>query len=335
MGIREKNKNLTFFPREIIFSPSASCNLNCSHCFVSRNNSKLDAEDAISFLKSCQNSPSCEISKVGFSGGETFLSLQFLKKVIAFASENGFFFDRIMTNGVWWKNEEEISSALCEIKDAGFDGKIGLSLDLFHSNVIEKTCKFCQKAFETWNDGSIIEIQSVVPEGKPSSFFTKEILLPFSRMMDLKIKTKPKIKRGSGFSSLFSDDVFIPFRVSPVAFPSSDKRSWEAKKWFFDDFCSSLGQILYVHPDGNLAPCCGFANENQCLIIGNIKMSYSDVMKSAKENKMIHLCFEEGLSSVRSRMQKDKIPFPFLGKTDDPCSFCSFIMNEKINSTFF
>ena len=62
----------------------------------------------------------------------------FLFEVTKFAIEKDFLFDQIMTNGCWWKSEEELSQTLQDLYDAGFDGKIGLSWDIFHNQNEER-----------------------------------------------------------------------------------------------------------------------------------------------------------------------------------------------------
>ena len=116
----------------------------------------------------------------------------------------------------------------------------------------------------------------------------------------------------------FSADIF----VLPQTFQSDDKRGWQSKKWFKEDFCEGPGNILFVHADENIAPCCGFANENCALFIGKITDSFDSVMQNAEKNPMIKLCFEKGLSSLIKKLEKEKkLP----GKTGDICTFCDFI----------
>ena len=59
---------------------------------------------------------------------------------------------------------------------------------------------------------------------------------------------------------------------------------------------------------------------NLCLFFEVRKpMSFEEILKNAKENKMISLCFTEGLSSKIKKTDSLK------GKTDDICTFCDFI----------
>ena len=43
-----------FKPEEIIFAPTAECNLVCSHCRVTRIPNRLETAAAVAFMKSCR-----------------------------------------------------------------------------------------------------------------------------------------------------------------------------------------------------------------------------------------------------------------------------------------
>ena len=112
-------KQRGFLPTEIIFSCTTACNLHCEHCFVNREPKRLSIESAKKLLLSCKDS---SIYRVGFSGGEPFLYMDFLCEISRAVVENDFLLDQIMTNGDWWKNEAELRDTLQKLYDAGYDG---------------------------------------------------------------------------------------------------------------------------------------------------------------------------------------------------------------------
>lgn len=288
-----------FIPTEIIFSSTTLCNLHCAHCFVNRKPVSLNAEAAINFLDSCKNSDNCKVEKVGFSGGEPFLAMDFLCKVINFARKNDFMFDQIMTNGVWWKNENELNETLLKIYNAGYDGKIGISYDNFHGQNYGKIRDFCTAVNKIFGEENI-SVQAVA-----DPFLDDEKSEKLETELD-------------ALGEDFCADIFI----LPQTFQSEDMRGWQSDEWFKEDFCEGPGNILFVHSDGNIAPCCGFANENNELFIGKITDTFDTVMQNAGKNPMIKLCFEKGLSSLIPKLEKEgKLP----GKTGDICSFCDYI----------
>lgn len=262
-------KNRGFAPDEIIFASTTACNLHCEHCFVNRTPHKLDIEHSVAFLRDC--AAGGRIKRVGFSGGEPFLYMDFLLALIKETVKLDLLFDQIMTNGDWWKDETELNTTLKSLYDAGYDGKIGLSWDSYHGQTQERMEKFISAVQNLFGEASV-NIQAV----------DKDL---------------------------------------PRTYPSEDPRAWQAKRWFREDYCQGPGNIFYVHTDGNIAPCCGFANENPALFIGTITDSFETIMKNAAENKMVQLCFTKGLSRYR-RLKK------FPGKTQDICSFCDYVCKD-------
>ena len=74
-----------FNPEEIIFCPTAECNLRCPHCFVKQNKITLDQKKSIDFLVSSASN----IKKIGFSGGEPFCQAEALSELARKCHENG------------------------------------------------------------------------------------------------------------------------------------------------------------------------------------------------------------------------------------------------------
>ena len=312
----KNKKQKGFFPTEIIFSTTNACNLNCPHCFVKKSSEKLDIQKAKDLIEECckfQDSSNFPfINKIGFTGGEPFLYKDFLFEVTKFAIEKDFLFDQIMTNGCWWKSEEELNETLQQLFEIGYDGKIGLSWDIFHNQDEEKIKIFIEQVHAVFGSDSLV-IQTVKPfVQNPKKMTDEEMsLLEKSQKLEKTIK------------SLFPE---VPLYVLPQSFESENPKCWQSKKWFKEDFCQGPGNILFVHSDGNISPCCGFANENPQLFIGKITDSIETILQNAKSNKMIQLCFEKGLSSVKKIAKK-----AHKGKCGDICSFCDFICkNGKV-----
>lgn len=312
-----------FKPDEIIFAVTDRCNLRCKHCFVTRKNIDLTPEDSINFLKSCLGS---EISRIGFSGGEPFLNLNFLLEISTFAVGHGLMFDRVMTNGVWWGTEKQLKNSLESLYQTGFDGKIGISWDSFHNQSPEQIGKFCTTAFEIWGDGTVIEIQSVIPEERHGNHLTDNFR-KLAEILGCKTKTFLNTRSGEGSVILENTTVYIKADCTPLCYKPEDPRSWRAKHWFRENYCRNSGQLLYVHPDGTIAPCCGTGNENPSLKIGSIKQTLREILKQAEANEFVQICFKTGLlSEVRREAKKSNI---FPGKTQDPCAACSLFCNFR------
>lgn len=319
MKLFQQSRKRIFSPNEIIFSVTDSCNLHCEHCYVSRKGHCLNQNDAKVFLESCKSSQNCKIDTIGFSGGEPFLNLNFITEVCKYAVQNDFMFDRIITNGCWYNDKSQLEQKLSSLYESGFDGKIAISWDSFHGQKTEQIADFCKAVFSIWNNFSMIEFQSVVNENCPN--FILEKLTELAKLLNCSCTKNLDKKTNCGTIILENENTFIKTDVTPQCFESSNSLAWKSKKWFEEDFCEGPGQLLFVHPNGNIAPCCGFANECKELFIGNIFQTFETVMKQANENKMVKLCYEKGLSNL---IKKTKTP----GKTNNPCTFCQFICNQ-------
>ena len=311
-------KTRGFDPKEIIFSATTACNLHCQHCFVNRNPLQLNIGQAVAFLQDCATSG--KIERVGFSGGEPFLYMEFLLALTKETVALDLLFDQIMTNGDWWKDEADLRDRLQTLYDAGYDGKIGLSWDEYHGQTKERMLTFIKTVKEIFGEDSI-NIQTVEEpaslrgaqrRGNPqeNNFSYSWIASPSARNDDISALNDVKVY------------------TLPRTYPSTDPRAWKDRRWFREDYCQGPGNILYVHADGNIAPCCGFANENSALFIGTINDNFETILKNAQNNKLVQICFQEGLAHYRRHGLKKilhaggkKLP----GRTCSICTFCDYI----------
>ncbi|MDD5928611.1 MAG: radical SAM protein [Spirochaetales bacterium] len=319
-------KSKGFHPTEIIFSTTTACNLHCEHCFINRTPRKLEISDAVRLIESCVKSggqpgpdgnPLSVIDRIGFSGGEPFLYMDFLIEVTKAAISHDLMFDQIMTNGDWWRDETELTDTLQKLYDAGYDGKIGLSWDSYHGQTTERMETFIRAVQKIFDEDSI-NIQTVEDQGALRGVNSEAVVKPpVEGVASNEVRARGRLSPPE-----------VPVYALPRTFTSEDARAWKARHWFKEDYCQGPGNIFYVHADGNIAPCCGFANENPALLIGTIHDSFESIMQKAAANPMIKICYEEGLSHYRRhgikkslRSQEKKLP----GKCSDICSFCDYV----------
>ena len=319
-----------FTPKQIVFAPTGACNLNCSHCRVDRsrggNGSALTVETAVAFLDQCL---AHEIDRVGFSGGEPFLAIDFLEAVSKASVERGFYFDRLMTNATWFDDVDTMRGALQRLYAAGFDGTIAVSFDSYHAAPVEKVLQFIKAVTGIWQRGDCVELVSVLNrDGTAAVAYIDELAAGLSAL----------VKREGGLPMAIQDQayletvrqglddgsgLYIPILLMPYSAAADDPVAWQASRWFKDDYCDGPGNLFFVHPDGAVAACCGFGNENPQLIIGTIQDSYERLMASATANSHIRDCYEKGLGRKRQEMEAAGVKLP--GKTDDICFFCDWL----------
>jgi MoaA/NifB/PqqE/SkfB family radical SAM enzyme len=339
-----------FKPREIIFAPTGQCNLYCAHCRVKRGAAELDAASAIRFLDDCIRPGGGDsnggepggpgfgfgggsgalpsIERVGFSGGEPFLLPGFLVELCRAVTERGLLFDRLMTNGDWWADEDELSATLGALYEAGFDGILGLSYDAYHGQDPDRLAAFLGVYFRIWGRKDGAELLSV--RSPDDEAFLRDL----DRLAAL---LGGSVERSGGEPSRIVDRAYkarragdpddgsglcLPILRSPRS-ASADEGAWSAEAWFEDDYCEGPGQVLYVHPDGSVAVCCGFANERPELILGNIREGYAALMAAAAMAPHVGACYENGLGRLRQELEAKGVAFP--GKTSDICFFCDYL----------
>lgn len=295
-----------FEAEEVIFAPTNLCNLKCAHCNVESSTKKLSTKYAIRFLKSCADNG---IEWVGFSGGEPFLCTKFLNKVSQAVVDNEMYFDRLMTNAVWFKNKSQLVEVLEELYESGFDGTFGVSVDSFHKQDLKKVAMFIRTVMSIWDKDDCVEIISVIGVNDKE---TDQKLVTLAGFLGLKKKDLPVNKIEL---SPVTDD-FIP-------------DAWNDSEWFKDDYCKGPGNVFYVHPDGRVAVCCGYANQQERLIIGNIRNDSLEKLKErVRDSEFISTVYTKGLSSIRKDLESRGYKFP--GKTKNHCFFCNYILENGL-----
>ena len=304
-----------FHPTEILFSPTTQCNLQCAHCGIKRNRKFLPKKTAVKFLAECRK---IGIRRVGFTGGEPFLALDFLCAIIKEAVRRDFSFSRIITNGSCFRSKKNLGVSLNRLFNAGYDGDICVSVDAFHRQDLRKVVSFIKTAVEIWGRRDIISIVAV--KGARDGD-TNRRLLRLSRLLNGHLTSRGRHTYIRGTDGLFMK--VLPVDLSPIGKAARLKNPWDGK-WFKDDFCKGPGNVFYVLPDGTVKPCCGYANESDLLTIGSIKYDTSQkIIKNAEKNRFVSAAFGKGLHSIRRTLEASGVRFP--GKTSNHCFFCHYL----------
>lgn len=293
---------MRFRPTEVLFSPTADCNLSCGHCVTLKSSRKLPVKIAGSFLLQCKR---VGITRVSFTGGEPFLQPEFLYHLTRLAVREGILFGRIITNGVWFKGARDLEVVLTKLRDAGYDGDISVSVDAFHDQDVKKVALFINSAASVWRRPDIVSI----------------VWVGGSRDKETKVKLRKllSILNGLPVNTIRID-------LSPIDGAGGTKDPW-GNRWFNEDYCKGPGNALFVLPDGDVKPCCGYATDEDGLTIGNInKDSAKKIINNALRNDFVRSVFTIGLGGIRKRLEKLGIRFP--GKTENHCFFCHYLLTK-------
>jgi len=310
-------KTRKFRPDEILFSPTTQCNLRCVHCDIKQYHTRLPKKTALRFVGACADAG---FKRVGFTGGEPFLALDFLCAVTKGAIRHKMLFSRIMTNGAWFKTKKELTLALNRLFYAGYDGDICISVDTFHKQDLRKVALFIKVASKIWNRPDIISISAV--KGSLDSQTLKR-LKSLAQLLNARLSTGPHRNIFIKNKNLFIKIFYIS--LSPIGKAALLKNPWDGK-WFRDDFCKGPGNVFFVLPDGKVKPCCGFGNDSEMLTIGSIKHdTVKRLLQNAEKNCFVRRIFSSGLHPIRRALEKSGIRFP--GKTSNHCFFCYYLTN--------
>jgi hypothetical protein len=316
-------KRLTFPPNYLSFAGTYQCNLACPHCCVPIEwTDRLPIATAVRFLGEAHEAG---IGVLGFTGGEPFLYPEFLVALTRRAAELGFRFDKLMTNGVWFRDTEHLRGVLTELRDAGFTGKIGLSVDKFHGMEIAKLAEFCRITRRVYERDTILSL-SYASRAPDQGL---EPIRRLARDLDGVVEWSDLLGR----NLLVSDDLTMTLNWNHLATVERAEglpgNPWDGE-WFVEDYCEGPGQALIVNPKGEVKPCCGFASDLDQLTIGNIHAdSVEEIIARAREHPVVGTIFREGLSAIRDEiLARDPNALP--GATSNHCFFCWYVLTRGL-----
>ncbi len=257
-----RRRTRTFRPNYLSFAGTYQCNLSCPHCCVPIEwPDRLDVAAALRFLEDAHREG---IEVLGFTGGEPFLYPEFLFALARCGAELGMRFDKVQTNGVWFHDEAHLESALVQLRDAGFSGKLGLSVDKFHGKHTREAALFCRTARRVFDRDNIVSLSyaSRAPDQglEPVRLLAQELdgLIDWSDWLKRYLLVSPELTIVLNWNHL-----------APVERAEGLRGAWDGV-WFEEDYCEGPGQALIVTPRGEVKPCCGFASDLDQLTIGNI-----------------------------------------------------------------
>jgi Radical SAM superfamily/Iron-sulfur cluster-binding domain/4Fe-4S single cluster domain len=318
---RSADRTRHFRPNYVSFAGTYQCNLSCAHCCVPIEwTDYLPIPVALKFLDECN---ALGIRTIGFTGGEPFLYPEFLYALTRRAAEHGFRFDKLMTNGLWSRDAAHAREVLTTLRDVGFTGKIGVSVDKFHGNEAERLAEFCFVARQVFADDTLLSLSyaSRAPEQG------KEPIEKLAKRFDAVIEWSDVLGR----EILVSDDFTMTLNwnhLAPVERAESLKvNPWDGV-WFEEDYCEGPGQALIVNPRGEVKPCCGFASDLDQLTIGNIhRQSAAEIVQAGREHPVVGKIFREGLSAIKNDILA-RNPDAFPEATSNHCYFCWYVLTR-------
>jgi hypothetical protein len=317
-----RRRTRTFRPNYLSFAGTYQCNLTCAHCCVPIEwTDRLDIGVALGFL---EDAHAYGIHVLGFTGGEPFLYPEFLLALCRRAAELSFRFDKIMTNGVWYRDSADLEGVLGDLAAAGFTGKLGLSVDKFHGIQTAKLADFCRAARRAFGRDDIISISyaSRRPDLglEPVRHLADELagIVEWSDLLGRYMLVAPDWTMTLNWNHL-----------APVERAEKLTGGWDGV-WFVEDYCEGPGQALIVNPRGEVKPCCGFASDLDHLTIGNIHTdTVKRIIRRARRHPYVGKVFRKGLTAIRDEiLARDPNALP--AATSNHCFFCWYVLSKAL-----
>jgi MoaA/NifB/PqqE/SkfB family radical SAM enzyme len=312
----------TFRPNYLSFAGTYQCNLTCPHCCVPIEwPDRLDIGVALRFL---EDAHAYGIGILGFTGGEPFLYPEFVHTLCRRATELGFRFDKIVTNGVWHEDAGHLGRTLRQLARAGFDGKLGVSIDKFHGKHTAKAAEFCRVARKVFKRDNVVSLSYASRQRD----LGLEPVHELARALDAVVEWSDVLRR----YLLVSRDMTMTLNwnhLTPVERAERLAGAWDGA-WFQEDYCEGPGQSLIVNPRGEVKPCCGFASDLDQLTIGNIhRDNVAAIVRRARKHPYVGKVFREGLTAIRDEiLARDPQALP--GATSNHCYFCWYVLTRGL-----
>ncbi len=317
-----RRRTRTFRPNYLSFAGTYQCNLSCPHCCVPIEwPDRLEIDVALRFL---EDAAAEGIEVLGFTGGEPFLYPEFLVALTGRGAELGVRFDKVQTNGVWFSDEAHLERLLAQLRDAGFSGKLGLSVDKFHGKHTAQAAVFCRTARRVFGRDNIVSL-SYASRAPDQGL---EPVRDLARELDGVIDWSDWLRR----FLLVTPDLTIVLNwnhLAAVERAEGLRGAWDGV-WFEEDYCEGPGQALIVTPRGEVKPCCGFASDLDQLTIGNIhEDTVRRIVRRARRHPYVGKVFRQGLTAIREEILK-RDPQALPGATSNHCFFCWWVLTRGV-----
>lgn len=323
-----RRRSRTFRPNYLSFAATYQCNLSCPHCCVPIEwPDRLDIATALRFL---DDAHAAGVGTLGFTGGEPFLYPEFLVALTRRAAALGMRFDKVQTNGVWFRDAAHLEETLTELHQAGYAGKLGLSVDKFHGRTTAEAALFCRTARRVFDRDTIVSLSyaSRAPEQglEPVRALAHALdaVIDWSDWLHRYLLVSPELTIVLNWNHLAPVE-----RAETLGGGAAARGAWDGV-WFEEDYCEGPGQALIVTPRGEVKPCCGFASDLDQLTIGNI---YHDTVRQiitrARKHPYVGKLFREGLTAIRDEiLARDPDALP--GVTSNHCFFCWYVLTRGL-----
>lgn len=284
---------------------TSKCNIICRHCC---NDSHPKQQGSVRFenlallVEMAGEIPS--IKEVGISGGEPFLFLPLLKRLIEFAKSRGLT-SAVTTNGFWATSKDRAVALLSELKACGL-GTISISTSVFHQEFIDllTVVTAARSAIEV---GVVAKVNYV----STASVSLDELRIALGDLSNkVEIVVMPCIATGRGARNVSEKEL-----PRTLAAPHGN--------------CREHFKKLAVDALGNVYPCCSPGGFTEPLLMGNANVSsLRSVIDRSASNKLLAILEAVGPQFFLPFLQAAAVP-GLPERFSDQCDLCNTMLSSE------
>ncbi len=282
------------------------CNFTCSHCCNDshpRNSSLMDIEDIYRCIDQAKESKS--FREIGISGGEPFLFLKELMRIIRYAADQGFSVS-VTSNGYWATSEEKAHTLLKDLYNCGLRS-LNISVSSFHlKHTTPLKLRYAVNA--AINLGIVTRVNCVCTE----TFGIDDARELFEGVgHSVEFVKIPLIPIGRAATSVSPDELSLRFNV-PIG------------------SCAQHFTKLAIAVNGDVFPCCSPGGFTEPLRVGNIKAeAIDDIINHMNDNLLTQILSTVGpaffVPFIKRKYGENALGQHFV----DQCHLCHTIMSDK------
>jgi MoaA/NifB/PqqE/SkfB family radical SAM enzyme len=284
---------------------TSKCNISCRHCCNDSGPSHSGAarfEDIARIIEMARGIPS--IKEVGISGGEPFMFIPLLHRIIQFAASAGFT-SSVTTNGFWGRSVRA-AQLLEDLKTSGLRA-VHISTSVFHQEFVDLST-----VISAASTALLVGLKATINLVSTSSLSDEEIRIALGELSDkVEIIVMPCLPAGRA-ATLVDDEEFVCEQVTPQG------------------NCREHFKKLAVDRSGNVYPCCSPGGFTAPLLMGNVQnASLSSILEASANNKLLAILESVGPQFFLPFLRAAAIEPPLPERFSDQCHLCHVMLSSS------
>ena len=306
-----------FDPYRVNFRFTHHCNIQCAHCYnFSGPDKKAERIDTQHMERILAELPRAGIRNMNLTGGEPFMYLDTVLKLIRQAREVGVTTISIYTNGFFGNSEDNCRKVLGRLKEAGFMDARGRGGPREEGDHLKVSAGVYHQEFLSFD--VVINLIRVYHE-----VFGRKIKVDYE-ILETRPELQDEIRRRLQEAGV-ADLVEIIFRgITPLGRGAQfdPKLKHHAAEDF--DLCPYIDEIVF-DPDGSVLPCCGMNFGNHGIAIGDIRHDGLPELLTRLENSpILQFIYNNPIGRIFDYLDKTPAPEGYV----EICNVCQHALGD-------